>query len=69
MLSIAELEALAANLESDSIERKESLASPDRIRSSVDFPEPEGPSSAMMVFGSTEKSTGAITWIWCPSGC
>jgi len=36
-------------------------ASPERIRSSVDFPEPEGPSSAMMVFGSTEKSTGAIT--------
>jgi len=35
MLSIAELETLATNLESDSVERKESLASPDRIRQAI----------------------------------
>ena len=39
----------------------EGAASPESMRSNVDFPDPDGPSSAMMVLGSTEKSTGAIT--------
>jgi hypothetical protein len=33
---------------------------PDRILSSVDFPDPEGPSSAQIMPDSTAKSIGAM---------
>ena len=36
-------------------------ASPESIRSSVDFPDPEGPRSAVMVSASRDRSIGAIT--------
>jgi hypothetical protein len=39
------------------------------MRSNVDLPEPEGPSRAMMVSGSSVKSVGAITSMRLPSGC
>ena len=46
----------------------EGAASPESMRSSVDFPEPEGPRSAVTVPASSERSRGAITWIIRPSG-
>ena len=36
-------------------------ANPESIRSSVDLPEPEGPSRATMTPGSTDKLVGAMT--------
>ena len=36
---------------------------PVSMRSNVDLPEPDGPSSATISPGTIERSVGAITWI------
>jgi hypothetical protein len=46
----------------------EGFVSPVRIRSSVDLPQPEGPSTAMISPGSMVRFSGAITWTVPPSG-
>lgn len=43
--------------------------SPDKMCRSVDFPEPDGPRRAQIVFDSMVRANGAITWISLPSGC
>ena len=43
--------------------------SPVRIRRSVDFPQPEGPSSAMILPGSMARLVVPTTWMRVPSGC
>src|ERR1035441_7820525 len=43
------------------------VARPESMRRSVDLPEPDGPSSAMIIPGPTDRSVGAITWTRPPS--
>jgi hypothetical protein len=43
--------------------------SPESMRSSVDFPDPEGPSSATISPGTIDRSVGAITWMRFSLGC
>ncbi len=45
------------------------LVSPVSMRSSVDLPEPEGPSSATISPGTMDRSVGAMTWIRFSLGC
>ncbi len=45
------------------------LESPASMRSSVDLPDPEGPSSARISPGTIDRSVGAITWIRFSLGC
>ena len=45
------------------------LERPVNMRSSVDFPEPDGPSRQTIFPGVISRSVGAITSILLPSGC
>ena len=47
----------------------EGFDSPASMRSSVDLPEPEGPSSATISPATIDRSVGAITWMRFSLGC
>ena len=44
-------------------------ASPESMRNTVDFPQPEGPSTAVMQPSSSVRSIGAMICTLFPSGC